>query len=105
LEDAKSNPYDLTPYGAFIKKPLEQYQLFHDAGKGCGVRTFIHPFNAQTMVHGTNGTVMNQAYLLARAGYIFKNDTWKRQAEKLIQWSTGTIQPDYLCSVVSAREQ
>ncbi|NJN24920.1 MAG: hypothetical protein HC819_02490 [Cyclobacteriaceae bacterium] len=77
LADAKSNPYELTPYGAFIKKPLAEYQLFRDAGRGRGVRTFIHPFNAQTMVHGTNGTVMNQAYLLAKAGFVFENDLWK----------------------------
>lgn len=89
LADAKSNPYALTPYGAFIKKPLAEHQLFRDAGRGRGVRTFIHPFNEQTMVHGTNGVVMNQAYLLAKAGYTFKNDLWKQQAEKLIQWSTG----------------
>jgi hypothetical protein len=89
LPDSESNPYGLTPYGAFIKKPYEEHQLFRDAGRGRGVRTFIHPFNSQFMVHGTNGVVMNQAYLLSKAGYILKNDRWKKHAEKLLQWSTG----------------
>jgi hypothetical protein len=89
LPDSKSNPYGLTPYGAFIKMPYKEDQLFRDAGRDRGVRTFIHPFNSQFMVHGTNGVVMNQAYLLAKAGYIFKNEDWKKHAEKLLQWSTG----------------
>jgi hypothetical protein len=89
LSDSKSNPYGLTPYGAFIKMPYKEDQLFRDAGRGRGVRTFIHPFNSQFMVHGTNGVVMNQAYLLAKAGYIFKNEDWKKHAEKLLHWTTG----------------
>ena len=89
LEDAKSNPFGLTPYGAFIKKPYADYQVFRDAGRGRGVRTFIHPFNEQFMVHGTNGVVMNQAFLLAKAGTILRNENWKKFAEKLLHWSTG----------------
>ena len=89
LADAKSNPYGVTPYGAFIKKPRPEYQLFRDAGRGRGVRTFIHPFNEQMMIHGTNATVMNQAFLLAKAGFLFNNQSWKEHAEKLLQWTTG----------------
>lgn len=89
LADAKSNPYGVTPYGAFIKKPRPEFQLFRDAGRGRGVRTFIHPFNEQMMIHGTNATVMNQAFLLAKAGYLFRNQSWKDHAEKLLQWTTG----------------
>ena len=89
LADAGSNPYGLTPYGVYIKKPYEEHQLFRDAGRGRGVRTFIHPFSAQPMIHGTNGVVTNQAYLLAKAGFLFQNEAWKEHAEKLLQWSTG----------------
>ena len=89
LADAQSNPYGLTPYGAFIHKPREEEQLFRDAGRGRGVRTFIHPFNSQFMVHGTNGVVMNQAFLLAKAGHLFEEKTWSQHAERLLQWSTG----------------
>lgn len=89
LKDAESNPYGLTPYGAYIKKPHEEQQLFRDAGRNRGVRTFIHPFNEQFMVHGTNGVVMNQAYLVAKAGYMFDNKTWLQHAERLLQWTTG----------------
>jgi hypothetical protein len=89
LADAKSNPYGYTPYGAYIKKPHEEHQLFRDAGRGRGVRSFIHPFNEQFMVHGTNGVVMNHAYLLAKAGVLLGKKEWKQHAEKLLQWSTG----------------
>lgn len=89
LKDAESNPYGLTPYGAYIKKPHPEQQLFRDAGRNRGVRSFIHPFNEQFMVHGTNGVVMNQAYLLAKAGYMFNNKNWQQHGERLLQWTTG----------------
>jgi len=89
LADAKSNPYELTPYGAFIKKPYEEYQTFRDAGRGRGVRTFFHVYNEYMMTHGTNGVIMSQAYLLAKAGYIFDNKQWKEHSEKLLQWASG----------------
>jgi hypothetical protein len=89
LADAGSNPYGLTPYGAFIQMPHASEQRFRDAGRGRGVRTFIHPFNAQFMVHGTNGVVMNQAFLLAKAGHLLNEKTWTQHAERLLQWSTG----------------
>jgi hypothetical protein len=89
LADAKSNPYRLTPYGAYIKKPHSEFQTFRDAGRGRGVRSFIHPYNEQFMVHGTNGVVMCQAYLLSKAGKLTNNRLWQDGAERLLQWSTG----------------
>lgn len=89
LADAKSNPYGVTPYGVFIKKPGAEYQLYRDAGRGRGVRTFIHPFNEQVMVHGSSSVVTDQAYLLAKAGALLDRPDWKQHAERLIHWSTG----------------
>jgi len=43
-------------------------QAFRDAGRGRGVRTFIHPFNPQGLVHGTSSVLLSHAHLLARAG-------------------------------------
>jgi hypothetical protein len=41
------------------------------------------------MVHGTNGVVMDQAYLLSRAGKLTNNRSWQQSAERLIQWASG----------------
>ena len=90
LPDTKSNPFRLTPYGAYIKKPHSEDQTFRDAGRGRGVRTFIQPYNEQFMVHGTNGVVMDQAYLLSRAGKLTNNRSWQQSAERLIQWASGS---------------
>lgn len=89
LADARSNPFGVTPYGVFFQPPLAEHQTFRDAGRGRGVRTFIHPFNEQRMVHGTNGALMHHAALLARAGRTFERDDWLAAAERLLQWSTG----------------
>ena len=53
------------------------------------MRTFIDPFNPQDMVHGTNGAMMHQAHLLARAGKLFGRGDWQAAAERLLQWATG----------------
>ncbi len=89
LPDSKSNAFRLTPYGAYIKMPHANDQTFRDAGRGRGVRTFIHPYNEQFIVHGTNSVVMNQAYLLAKAGKLTTNKLWQDAAECLLQWATG----------------
>ena len=89
LADASSNAYRVTPYGAFLRMPWPELQKFRDAGRGRGVRTFIHPYNDQFMVHGTNGVLMHQAELLARAGRYFGEIEYCRHAEKLLQWSMG----------------
>jgi hypothetical protein len=53
------------------------------------VRTFIHPFNDQFMVHGTNSVLMHQAHLLARAGKRYSEARYTAQAERHLQWCTG----------------
>lgn len=89
LADAVSNPFGLTPYGVYRNPIHRDRQLFRDAGHGCGVRTFIHPFNSQGIVHGTGGVLMSHTHLLARAGFQFSKSAWQRHAERLLQWSLG----------------
>jgi hypothetical protein len=89
LPDTHSNAYGLTPYGAYVRMVWPEFQTYRDAGRGRGVRTFIHPFNDQFMVHGTNGVLMHQAELLARAGRYFGEPLYRRHAERLLQWSMG----------------
>ena len=89
LADAASNPYGVTPYGAFIQQPHPEAQTYRPAGRGRGVRTFINPFNKAFLIHGTNGVVMAQAHLLARAGKYFGNAAYSAHAELLLQWSMG----------------
>jgi len=89
LADARSNAYAVTPYGAYVRMVRRESQTYRDAGRGRGVRTFIHPFNDQFMVHGTNGVLMHQAELLARAGRYFREPHYRGHAERLLQWSMG----------------
>ncbi len=89
LKDAASNPFAVTPYGVFINPPNPRLQLFRDAGRGRWVRTFIHPFNEQEMVHPCGGAFMHHAYLLARAAKLFSEKSWRDAAERLLQWMTG----------------
>ena len=65
--DTMSNPFALTPYGVYFNPPHRDRQLFRDAGGGRGVRTFMHPFNAQGIVHGTSSVLMSHAHLLAKS--------------------------------------
>jgi hypothetical protein len=96
LADAQSNPFGLTPYGVFVNPPRPDIQVFRPAGRGRGVRTFIHPYNAIQMPHGVGGVVMQQAYLLARAGRAMKRPDWQAHAERLLQWALGH-NPEGLC--------
>lgn len=89
LQDATSNPFALTPYGVYLKPPQPEKQLFRDAGRGRGVRTFVHPFNSQGMVPGTGSVLLSHAHLLARAGHLFSNREWQSAAERLLQWTLG----------------
>ncbi|HEY5214139.1 MAG TPA: glycoside hydrolase family 9 protein, partial [Acidobacteriaceae bacterium] len=70
LADSASNPFRLTPYGVYMHPPEPGRQLFRDAGAGYGVRTFMHPFNAQGIVHGTSSVLMAHAHLLARGAVL-----------------------------------
>ena len=88
LADAASNPFGLTPYGVYLNPPRPDRQCFRDAGRGRGVRTFIHPINFG-FVHGTGGVLMSHAHLLARAGSQLAESRWCAAAERLLQWSLG----------------
>lgn len=89
LADCISNPFSLTPYGVYFDPPGPDRQLFRDAGLGRGVRTFIHPFNSQGIVHGTSSVLMSHAHLLARAAALLKQRTWRGAAERLLHWCLG----------------
>jgi len=89
LADCGSNPFSLTPYGVYHNPPHRDRQHFRDAGNGHGVRTFMHPFNAQGIVHGTSSVLMSHAHLLARAAALFGQPAWRGPAERLLHWCLG----------------
>jgi hypothetical protein len=89
LADAGSNPFSLTPYGVYVHPPHRERQTFRDAGQGRGVRTFIHPFNRQGIVHGTSSVLMSHAHLLARSAVALDRPAWKPAAERLLHWCLG----------------
>ena len=89
LADSSSNPFSLTPYGVYFDPPHRDRQLFRDAGNGRGVRTFIHPFNAQGIVHGTSSVLMSHAHLLARSAAVLNQPRWRGPAERLLHWCLG----------------
>jgi hypothetical protein len=89
LVDSTSNPFTLTPYGIFTHPPQPERQLFRDAGAGYGVRTFMHPFNAQGIVHGTSSVLMAHAHLLARGAAVLDRPHWRPSAERLLHWCLG----------------
>ncbi len=89
LADSESNPFSLTPYGVYLDPPQPNRQIFRDAGNGHGVRTFLHPFNGQGIVHGTSSVLMSHAHLLARAAALLNRPEWRSAAERLLQWCLG----------------
>lgn len=89
LADCISNPFSLTPYGVYPSPPYPERQLFRDAGAGYGVRTFMHPFNAQGIVHGTSSVLMAHAHLLARGAALLDRPQWRPAAERLLHWCLG----------------
>jgi hypothetical protein len=89
LADCGSNPFSLTPYGVYHDPLHRDRQLFRDAGNEHGVRTFMHPFNAQGIVHGTSSVLMSHAHLLARAASHFNQPAWRGSAERLLHWCLG----------------
>lgn len=96
LADAASNPFGIGPYGVYLHPPHPEHQTFRDAGRGRGVRTFIHPFSRQQIVHGTAGVVAHQAALCAKAAALLGRADWRRAAERMIQWLLG-LNPENLC--------
>jgi hypothetical protein len=89
LADSTSNPFSLTPYGVYLQPPHPDRQTFRDIGSGRRVRTFIHPFNDQGIVHGTSSVLVSHAHLLARASVLFDQPTWRNAAERLLHWCLG----------------
>ena len=89
LTDCISNPFALTPYGVYPTPPQPDRQLFRDAGMGYGVRTFMHPFNSQGIVHGTSSVLMAHAHLLARGAAVLDRPRWRPAAERLLHWCLG----------------
>jgi hypothetical protein len=89
LADANANPFALTPYGVYLDPPEPQRQTFRDAGSGRGVRTFMHPYNPQGIVHGTSSVLLSHAHLLARAARQLDRSRWRGPAERLVQWCLG----------------
>jgi hypothetical protein len=89
LADSVSNPFSLTPYGVYLSPPHPERQLFRNAGGGDGVRTFMHPFNAQGIVHGTSSVLMAHAHLLARGAALLDRPHWRPAAERLLHWCLG----------------
>jgi hypothetical protein len=89
LADCGSNPFSITPYGVYFDPQHRDRQLFRDAGNGRGVRTFMHPFNQQGIVHGTSSVLMSHAHLLARAAALFDQPAWRAPAERLLHWCLG----------------
>jgi hypothetical protein len=89
LADSSSNPFSLTPYGVYFNPPNRDRQWFRDAGNGRGVRTFMHPFNSQGIVHGTSSVLMSHAHLLARAAALLNQPAWRAPAERLLHWCLG----------------
>lgn len=89
LADSVSNPFALTPYGIYPHPQQTDRQVFRDAGAGYGVRTFMHPFNAQGVVHGTSSVLMSHAHLLARGGAVLGFPSWRLAAERLLHWCLG----------------
>ncbi len=87
--DARSNPFELTPYGVFNDPPQPERQMFRDAGGGLGIRSFIPPFNAQGIAHGTSSVVAAHAAVLAKAGALLIVPAWSSLAERQLQWMVG----------------
>jgi hypothetical protein len=89
LADSAGNPFSLTPYGVYLHPPHPKRQLFRDAGASYGVRTFMHPFNPQGIVHGTSSVLMAHAHLLARGAALLDRPQWRPAAERLLHWCLG----------------
>lgn len=96
LADARSNPFGYPPYGIYLDPLHPERQTFRDAGRGRGVRSFIHPFNPQEIVHGTGAAALQIAAVLARAGSLLERADWQAAAESIIHWTLGH-NPEGLC--------
>ena len=89
LAGSQSNPFSITPYGVYLNPLHRECQTFRDAGAGRFVRTFIHPYNQQGIVHGTSSVLMAHAHLMAKAASLFGRPDWRDAAERLLHWCLG----------------
>lgn len=89
LPDSLSNPFSLTPYGVYLHPAHSHRQHFRHVANGRGVRTFMHPFNAQGIVHGTSSVLMSHAHLLAKSAALLNRPAWRPPAERLLHWCLG----------------
>ncbi len=89
VADSRSNPFSLIPYGVFHKPEKPEHQTFRDGGKGKYLRTFIHPFNSQEIMHPTNSVFMAHARLLMECAKLFDRPDWLDLAEKQVAWAMG----------------
>jgi hypothetical protein len=96
LADAASNPFGIGPYGVYLHPCSPELQVFREAGRGRGVRTFIHPFSPQQIVHGTGAVVLHQAALCTKSGRLLGRDDWLIAGERMLQWTLGH-NPEGLC--------
>lgn len=87
--DAASNPFSMTPYGVFKNPGNVGRQTFRDAGGGLGIRSFMHPYNSQGIVHGTSSVFASHAAVLAKASALIGNPAWRVLAERQLQWTLG----------------
>jgi len=87
--DANSNPFALTPYGVFKNPEQAERQTFREAGSGLGIRSFMHPFNAQGIAHGTSSVVLAHAAVLAKTAALLGVPAWRTLAEQQLQWTVG----------------
>ena len=89
LADARSNPFGLPPYGVYHLHDSDPRQAFREVSTGYGARTFMAPWNPQSIVHGTGAVVMHQCYLLARAAAELGRSDWADASDRILQWATG----------------
>jgi hypothetical protein len=105
LVDCVTNPFSLTPYGVYFDPTHRERQVFRDAGNGRGVRTFMHPFNGQGIVHGTSSVLMSHAHLLAQSAVLLHHPAWRGPAEQLLHWCLGhNVQNRSLFSGIGYRQ-
>ncbi len=87
--DARSNPFSMVPYGVYHKPEFPEHQAFRDGGPGKFLRTFIHPFNSQEIMHPTNSVFMAHARLMKECADLFDRPDWEDLAIKQVEWAMG----------------
>lgn len=89
VADAQSNPFSMVPYGVFRNPGFRDHQVFRDGGRNKYLRTFIHPFNSQEIMHPTNSVFTAHARLLKECADLFSRPDWETLAEQQVEWGMG----------------